>query len=182
MARWKLLEAHYLRVEGTKWEYSEVDRITGRPKRTQFDVPLLINPNDEGDLKSYGQNDPDGNLALIVGHGTKGPHGRDILWFEKDGSPGRPTPNMIPLDDEAKEISEKSERGWKDPGSQGAPTYAENMIDGFIAKMSELQVSAQAAPKNDGITEVLATMTAMMAKQTEILAQLAAPQAKRKVA
>ena len=44
MARWKLTEAHYLKVPGTAWEYNSIDRRTGRPKREVFSGPLQLDP------------------------------------------------------------------------------------------------------------------------------------------
>src|ERR1017187_580847 len=49
MARWRLAAPHYLNVEGTSWEYKEVDRTSGRQKRTIFPVPLHLDPDNPGD-------------------------------------------------------------------------------------------------------------------------------------
>lgn len=184
MARYRLIEPHYLRVKGTKWEYSEVDRITGRPKRTQFDVPLYINPNYEEDLKAFGQPDERGEVIIVVSDGIDA-RGKDVIFTEKDGSPGRPTPGMIPLDEEAHVIYETCKTRWKDPGSEGGPSYADNLLDNFIQQMSNLQAAAVSAPSATGFEEMMATMTLMMKQQTELMAQLVKVQTdmpKRKVA
>lgn len=177
MARWQLREPHYIRVDGTKWEYNEVDRITGRPKRTQFDVPLYINPEDEGDVKAFGQ----GEAGIVVCNGHN-PGPRDVIFHEKDGSPGLPTPGMFPLDDEAREISGQFSKKWDAP-QEGQPSYVQNLEEKLLMQMAELQAGVKSAAPAEGLQEMLATMTQMMAKQTEILAQLAArPIERRKVA
>jgi hypothetical protein len=184
MARWRLTEPHYLYIDGTKWEYSEVDRITGRPKRTQFDVPLYLNLNYEDDLKSFGQGEgPVDRWDIIVCDGNN-PHPKDLIFHEKDGSPGRPTPGMEPLDEEARELSAKLNRTLDTPTVEGQ-SYSQKLEMLFIDQMGQLKAGMQQAPQAEGISELMTSMAAMMKQQTEILAQLAARSvepAKRKVA
>ena len=96
MARWKLIEAHYLNVPGTTWEAKEVDRSTGRQVKKVFNVPLYLDPKDEADWNYRREQDPDlqdgGIIVCLAGKGRP----RDIV-FEGD-----PTPCMIPLDDEGR--------------------------------------------------------------------------------
>lgn len=184
MARWRLTEPHYLRVPGTKWEYNEVDRITGRPKRTQFDVPQLLDPRVEDDLRAFGQGTGDVSLwDIIVTDKADDDHPKDILFIEKDGSPGRPTPGMLPIDDDAKAISGKYAKVWDAP-QEDMPSYSQRLEERFISQMAELQANTKAAPQAEGMGDFMKAMTEMMAKQTEILAQIAkAPPAQtRKVA
>ena len=169
MARWKLTEPHYLKVDGTKWEYSEVDRITGRPKRTQFPVPLYLNLNFEDDIRSFGQ---DGDIIVSDGNNA---HPKDVIFL------GPPTPSMLPLDDEAREISARYANVWKTPTEDG-PTYSQTLHDDLIRQLAEASVNVKAAPAAEGMTEFMTTMAAMMKQQTEILAQLAKAPERRKVA
>lgn len=174
MARWKLTEAHYLRVPGTKWEYTEIDRITGRPKRTPFDVPLLLNPMDIGDLQVYGQPDPflgqNGDPIIVVTNNPN-PAGRDV-YFTSDVTPG-----MLPLDDEAKALTEEAAKGkWKpttgiDPEAQNT-SYTNKLLSGLIDQMTDVKLAAQAAPPAHGLDELLKTMTAMMQQNQQILTML----------
>lgn len=171
MARWKLTEAHYINVSGTLWEYTEVDRVTGRPKRTQFPVPLHIDPFNLDDLKIYGQDDPNfgRNADPIIVVCNKNPKGRDILYE------GKPTPGMFPLDDEARAISEKVSKGaWiptagLDPESQNA-SYTSQILSGLVDKMTDMKASN--TPQIQGMAEFMQMMTQVMAKQTDILAQM----------
>ncbi len=94
MARWKLTEPHYLKVPGTKWEYTMQNRTTGKPQRKVFDVPLYLNPEDEGDWNV--REGYDGYIAVC--HEDKGLPS-DIAFI------GDPTPGMVPLDDEARELT-----------------------------------------------------------------------------
>lgn len=184
MARWRLIQPHYLRVPGTKWEYNEIDRITGRPKRTQFDVPQLLNPEDENDVRAFGQGPgPIETWSIIVSDGHN-PGEKDVIFLEKDGKPGLPTPGMVPIDAEAKEISARFEKKWDAPtGTDGELSYAQKLEETFIKKMAELQAGVAAAPAAPGQADMMQSMLQMMAKQTEILAQLAkSNETKRKVA
>lgn len=171
MARWKLTEPHYLAVEGTKWEYSEVDRITGRPKRTQFPVPLHLDPNVDSDWTH--RNDA-WSGDIIVSNGNN-PDPKDLIYT------GPVTPGMLPLDDEAREITAKTAKDkWK-PTADLSPeaqnqSYTNQLLSGFIDEMTNLRTTAVAAPAAEGMAEFMKAMTEMMAKQTEILAQLAAKQ------
>ena len=176
MARWKLTEAHYLSVPDTKWEYSEVDRRTGRPKRTQFPVPLLLDPKSLDDLKGYGQSDPDfpsnqpDDYIIVVAQGeTSNP--KDVIFA------GPPTPGMLPLDDEARAITAKHSHGkWSptaglDVESQNE-SYSNKLLSGLIDEMTSLKYAQQAAPAIPGMEDFMKVMAGMMQQQTAILTAL----------
>lgn len=170
MARWKLTEPHYLQVEGIKWEYSEVDRVTGRPKRTQFPVPLHLDPNIESDA-THRHDAWSWDICVSDGHNADP---KDLIYT------GPVTPGMLPLDDEAKAITAKAAKDkWcptagLDPESQNE-SYTNKLLSGFIDQMTLAQTSAQQAPQIAGLEEMLKSMTAIMAQQTQLLAALAAP-------
>lgn len=166
MARWKITEPHYLNVDGTKWEYSEVDRKTGRPKRTQFDVPLYINPKYEDDLKVFGQGDPEPEFRDIIVSNGNNAQPKDIIFR------GPPTPDMIPLDDEARELSEAMKTSWDAPAIEGL-NYSQRLELNFIGQMAAFKEQVQQAPQAEGLKDLMETMTSMMKQQTEILSKLA---------
>lgn len=179
MARWKLTEPHYLTVPGTEWEYNEVDRITGRPKRTKFQVPMYVNPNSGDDVLAWGQGEI--KEDIIVCYAGSEQNGKDIVFK------GDPTPGMKPLDDEAKEISARWEKKWNhqvtqgiDPESQNQ-SYTNSLLSGLIDQMTEARSSAQTAPAAPGMDKMLEGMMALMEKQTEILAGIAAQSAPRTI-
>lgn len=94
MARWRLTEAHYInaKLDGDKveWEYTEIDRTTGKQGRKRFVVQLYIEAE---------------TIVCLEGKGQRG----DITIE------GPPTPAMEPLDDEAEAISKEMEPQWRHP-------------------------------------------------------------------
>lgn len=144
MARWRLLNAHYIRVPGTQWEYKEQDLQSGEQNILKADVPRLLDPNNPKDCRS-----PEG---CVVAHAGKG-LGRDWI-FE-----GPPTMDMAPLDEEAQAITDQWEPRWKHPidslpttGSQSylpEPPRRDPEIDTLKAQVAELmsKLSEKEAPK-----------------------------------
>lgn len=163
MARWKLMVNHYLNVEGTKWEYQETDRVTGRPKRTQFPVPRYLDILDPADWTNKL-----GDTGEIIVSDGKGADPKDIIFT------GEPTPDMEPVDDDARRIS----AGFADQWRRGADemisgkNYADMIMDKLHDKMDDLTKVSQAPPKVqiEGLEEVMKmmaqTMQALAASQT----------------
>lgn len=166
MARWQLTEAHYLNVPDNLWEQQITDRATGRPVRKQFKVPLHLDPNIEGDWnhkEQLGNNIIDGKI--IVCHAGKGDP-KDIV-FE-----GPPTPGMLPLDDEAKQISSKF--SWTPTQGLDDRSQAESFQQQLLVKLSAQMDSVKAAqPEIPGMAELMKALAAMMSQQTAILGALA---------
>lgn len=157
------MASHYLNVEGTKWEYSEVDRRTGRPKRTQFPVPRLLDINDPTDWTDAPFKFEDGVINVSDG---KDNDPNDIIFS------GDPTPDMLPLDDAAKAISAKHIAKWNAP-KEGDRGFTENLLD-------ELTIKLQGAKSNatspvEGFTEILGAMQKMMEQNQQMLQLLAKP-------
>lgn len=166
MARWKLTEKHYLNVPGTRWEFQTIDRMTGRPVRKTFAVPLYLDPENEQDWNWKDQNGYDGGITIAyAGKGEP----RDII-FEGD-----PTPGMLPLDDEAKAISGKFT--WKptqglDEESQ-ANSFTAQLMSGLIDQMSEAQAKAAAPQPIPGMDKFMEVMTQMMQQNAQLIAAIA---------
>lgn len=168
MARWRLAAAHYLMTGDTKWEYSEVDRTTGRPKRVQFDVPRMLNPEDPSDWNYVYSKDGFGKPdtgEIIVAQGEHEP--RDIVFL------GDPTPDMVPLDDAAQAITDKHKSRWKHPIESLSGTYADEMMKDLSVQMEQARAQT-ATVQVDGMTEILTAMTAMMKQNQEMMAALVA--------
>lgn len=100
MARWRLTTQHYLNVPGTKWEYEETNRDTGKRFRKQFDVPTLISPDDP----EY----QDRNGDVIVAYEATAQRG-DVIFT------GPPTPDMEPIDEEASTLTAQWLPNWQHP-------------------------------------------------------------------
>ena len=102
MARWRLTTAHYLKVQGTEWEYQETSQMTGKIQRHRFPVPMMLDPKDASDW-NYRQDE------MIV-----------VCWEDK-GLPkdyvfeGNPTADMEPLDDEAQAVTDSLKQSWVHP-------------------------------------------------------------------
>ncbi len=168
MARWKLTEPHYLSVPSERWEHTTTDSRTGKPVRKMFRVPKHLDPRLEDDW-NVRINGMDGEIHVCY-EGKDDPKYPDrAIVFE-----GNPTPGMLPLDDEAREISEKFD--WTptqgiDEESQRHSFYAK-LGDTLIDQMTELKVAREAAP-NPVMDKFMETMLAMMSQNQQILAALA---------
>lgn len=119
MARWKLLEAHYLAVPGTEWEYKETNRETGRSARKVYEVPLYLDPKEPTDWTDRTEE------MVVVSNKFDPKHPRDIIFK------GPPTPNMEALDDEAQAISDKESKNWIHPIDSLNMTYSESRLSEF---------------------------------------------------
>ncbi len=168
MARWKLTEPHYLSVPSERWEHTTTDSRTGKPVRKMFRVPKHLDPRLEDDW-NVRINGMDGEIHVCY-EGKDDPRYPDrAIVFE-----GNPTPGMLPLDDEAKEISGKF--SWIptqgiDEESQRHSFYAK-LGDTLIDQMTELKVAREEA-SNPGMDKFMETMLAMMTQNQQILAALA---------
>lgn len=139
MARWKLLEAHYLSVPGTEWEYKETNRETGRMARKVYEVPLYLDPKDPADWNDRAEE------AIFVSNKYDPAHARDYVFV------GPPTPNMEAIDDEAKAISDAESSKWIHPIESLNMTYSESRLSEFeraIATMVANNMPEQKAPPN----------------------------------
>ena len=158
MAKWKQLGAHYLNVPGVEWEYNETDRVTGRPVRTRFPVPMYLDPKDPS-VWTIKHSPDEGDI--IVCHGV--PTGKEWQFT------GNPTPDMLPLDDEATAISAKFEPIWKHRPDEANPgAFTQSLIDQFQIKMAEIE-STPKQVEISGMGEMLTAMTQMMKQNQELL-------------
>lgn len=126
MARWKLTAPHYLNVPGTEWEYKESDRETGRSVRKVYHIPLHLNPDLSSDWNYRDQE------AIIVSSRVDPLCPRDIVFV------GPPTPDMEPLDDEARRISQEyvDSGRWKHPIESMNMTYSQSLLTEFEQKIA----------------------------------------------
>ena len=165
MARWRLTASHYINVEGTKWEFQDTDRMTGKVRRVQFDVPTLL---DIEDPTSWNQNivrNPRGEILggdIVVAHADGIHDAKDFIWK------GPPTPDMEPMDAEAEAISAKFLEGWKRPPEADGVKYGDILIQRFQEKFDKIG-SPTAPVQIEGITEVLAAMTALMRQNQDMM-------------
>lgn len=133
MARWRVTQKHYLHAkqygQPTEWAREETNRDTGRTFRKTMLVPLLIDPEDP-----FCQNRTTG-MCVVAREGTEQPG--DIVFF------GPPTPDMEPLDEEARKETDSFKHRWKSPFDDmpvaiGAD-FGESMLMFFQRQLTEAQ-------------------------------------------
>jgi hypothetical protein len=161
MARWRLIAPHYLQVPGTEWEYKEVDRKTGRPKTQKFAVPLLLDPSQPQDWTHQNGRDEGEINVCYEGKGDS----NDIVFI------GEPTPDMMPLDDEAKKISAGFAAKWKHPIESLPGAYSEHLLDDLQQQVADVQAKTSQT-QVDGMSELLTAMAAMMKQNQELIGAL----------
>lgn len=163
--RWRLTAPHYLNVPGTEWEYSEVDTRTGRPKRTRFHVPTFLDPSQPPSLDH-----PNGkNIEIIVCHGE--PTQQGDIQFD-----GPPTPDMVPLNEEAITISQELEKTtWKHPINSLSGTFGEHLERQFEAELVKVRQTASPQPMPE-VAQLLAAVTAMMQQNQQMMQMMMHPQ------
>lgn len=168
MARWRLINAHYLNVPDTTWEYAEADRTTGRNVKKTFIVPRYLDPADPIDQT------PRNSGEVIVCYENKGQR-HDHVFI------GEPTPEMEPLDEEAEAVTAKCRPKWQHP-IEGLPSngdYSQSLIATFERMMQQLPQAAQAPNISvkgislDDFTKLQEQMAALMAKNAELEATVA---------
>lgn len=169
MARWRLLEPHYLKVKGVTWEYQETDRASGRQIRKTFPVPQHFHPDIEVDWTE--REGPSGMGIVVVsdGHNAKP---SDVV-FEGD-----PTPGMLPIDDEAKEISARYDKKWKTPErlyDEAEGSYAARQMDQYVESQGKVNMLLAEASTREvpGMSDFMQVMANMMKQNQQILMALA---------
>lgn len=100
MARWELTDKHYIHgnwpgEDKNSWQFTETNMETGRVARKLFTVPAFL------------------EKGIIVSQGERHPREFEFL--------GPPTPEMLPLDDDAEAISAQHRSKWMAP-MDGFPT------------------------------------------------------------
>lgn len=165
MARWALRQKHYLKVEGTRWRYEETDRETGERNEQEFPVPRLLDPDSPRDCRTAGQ--------CVVAY--KGSEVRGDWVFT-----GPPTPDMEPLDDEAKALSAGWEPKWANPisdlPSQGG--FSDALLAGLEKQLTAAFANAGAMVQptslkgvsQEDFTKLQEQVAALMAENAEMKA------------
>lgn len=164
MARWKLTAPHYLKTEGVEWEYQELDRKTNRQVRRKFEVPVYLDPRDPGDWNNrWGSKDNEDGEVIVCYKGRG--EGRDYVFF------GNPTPDMVPIDDEAREISARFTTQWSfKPETDTPGDFSQSLVDKFQAEMAEIE---NKPVQIEGMAELVTAMAASQAQTTELIKSLA---------
>jgi hypothetical protein len=172
MARWKLACSHYLMtVKPAKWRYSHTDRLTGDLIEKEYIIPRLL---DVGDPKcwtdkfggvpvSRGGNDPDAMGEINVRQGQGEPN--DIEFI------GDPTPDMVPLDAEAEEISARFKEHWAYKPDGVEISNSQAIVDraNFVPEPTRIE----------GMAELTAAIGAMVQQNQAVMQALAEKERRR---
>lgn len=161
MARWRLLQPHYLNLDKAQhedinqWQYTEQDQGSKKNLRKTFYVPVLLDPKDTAYHNYPGE--------IIVATDTKG--GRNDYIFV-----GEPTPDMEPLDDDAEAITEGVRHKWKHPidslSAEGG--YAGGLEQQFMSQFTKLMEAARSANGGAPVTTAPATSEELAEAQKQI--------------
>lgn len=174
MARWRLSTSHYLNVENNEWEYNETDRSSGKQIRTRLKVPLQLDIDDPSCWNVTFRN-PRGEIfagEIIVAHRTGEEHKDDIIFV------GDPTPDMIPIDDEATALSKTFLKRWGAAPNEDI-SFGQRMIEASQEEMAKLK-SQENVVKVEGMAEIMKAMTEMLAQNQALMAQLVAVKTERR--
>lgn len=159
MARWKLMVAHYLNTPGEEWEYTENDRKTGRPKRTKFPVPRYLDPKDPSCWTNrWGSKDNEEGEVIVCWDG-KG-DSNDVVFA------GDPTPDMSPVDDEAREISATFEHRWAFKPENAEGDYSQSLVDRFQSELAEVVTKPIEVP---GLAELTGAIGELVKQNQKVL-------------
>lgn len=177
--RWKLMTSHYINTKDTEWEYKETSRSTGREARKKLAVSRYLDINDPGDWTnkfgsdggvSRGGQAPDGQGEIIVCHEGRGEK-HDIPFYNTDGSPGDPTPDMVPCDEEARTLSASFENHWRYKPDTAEVSFSQSMINSFEVEKANLETKPQEIVI-PGLNDLVLAMASMAQQNAEIMKSL----------
>lgn len=159
MARWKLMTGHYLNVPGNEWEYTETNQQTQRPQRMKLSVPKLLDPRDPDCWTRRWGSGITADGEIVVCHEGKGESGDQVFF-------GSPTPDMVPLDAEAEEISASFANAWRYKVDSGKD-YSQSMIDDLEAQMKNIKPAPMEVP---GLADLTAAIGQLVQQNQAALA------------
>lgn len=167
MARWRVTAKHYLLAkqfgEDTTWVREETNRDTGRAFRRTFAVPLYIDPEDPLCInRNLG-------FCVVATEGSEMPGDITLL------SPC--TPDMEPLDDDAKRITAEESKKWKDPINSLPISIGDDFGNQLLAMLTAQFNNVSNAPSvslKGASTNELDELKKILAAQQEQIAKLIA--------
>jgi hypothetical protein len=176
LARWKLATSHYLNtVKPVKWRYQETDRTSGENLEKEFIVPKFL---DISDPRCWTNRLVAG--ANVGGSASNiGAEGEIIVCTPGKGLPGDveflgdPTPDMIPMDEDAEAVSESFREHWSYKPDGAEPNYSQSIVD----RHGEVNTSAEV--KVAGLDQLVAAMDAQSRLMADMLANQTQPTARR---
>lgn len=138
--RWELMTDHYIDTDQKcEWEHNETDLQTGRALRKRYPVPTYLDK---------------GTIVCQAGKGQRG----DVTIL------GDPTPDMMPLDDEARDLSATFEGRWAYKPDTAEIPYSQSVNNTLADKFAPVEVK--------GLEELVVAVGAMAKQNQEVLSEL----------
>ena len=177
MARWKLMTGHYLNVPGTEWEYNETSRSSGKAQRVRFPVPAYLDPKDPSSwTERWGErsqfNDGQDGIVVVCQPGKGNPS--DVVFI------GDPTPDMVPIDEEAEAISASFKTHWAYKPESSEGNFSQALVDRFQTEMADLRSNVKPQQVEiPGLAELAAALSASVKQNEALIARLAEQPSRR---
>ncbi len=154
MARWKLTAKHYLHAlqygQPSEWQREEINVQSGRAFRKTYPVPMFIDPDDPHCINRHL------GYCVIATEGSDQPGDLIVSNF-------KPTPDMEPLDEEARQLSEVERPHWINPIDGLSPTMGEDFANQLLAALQQQMNKTQVG--STGSNAEVSNLSALVAAQ-----------------
>src|SRR5713226_7272223 len=161
MARWKLTAKHYLEAlqfgQPSEWQREEINVQTGRAFRKTYPVPMFIDPDDPFCINRTT------GFCVIAMEGSAQPGDLECKNF-------KPTPDMEPLDEEARQLSEVERPHWINPIDGLSPTMGEDFANQLLAALQQQMNKTQVG--STGSNAEVSNLSALVAAQQKQIESL----------
>ena len=159
MARWKLTAKHYLHAlqygQPSEWQREEINVQSGRAFRKTYPVPMFIDPDDPHCINRHL------GYCVIATEGSDQPGDLIVSNF-------KPTPDMEPLDEEARQLSEAERSHWINPIDGLSPTMGEDFANQLLAALQQQMNKTQSSGSLGSNAEVSNLSALVTAQQKQI--------------
>ena len=161
MARWKLTAKHYLEAlqfgQPSEWQREEINVQSGRAFRKTYPVPMFIDPDDPHCINRHL------GYCVIATEGSDQPGDLIVSNF-------KPTPDMEPLDEEARQLSEIERPHWINPIDGLSPTMGEDFANQLLAALQQQMNKTQVG--SIGSNAEVSNLSALVAAQQKQIESL----------
>jgi hypothetical protein len=172
MARWKLTAKHYLQAlqfgQPSEWQREEINVQTGRAFRKTYPVPMFIDPDDPFCINRHV------GYCVVATEGSDQPGDLIVSNF-------KPTPDMEPLDDEARQLSEAERPNWINPIDGLSPMMGEDFANQLLAALQQQMNKTSISPGQAGVNSEVSNLSTLVAAQQRQIDQLLAALSGRSV-
>jgi hypothetical protein len=166
MPRWKLTAKHYLQAlqfgQPSEWQREEINVQTGRAFRKTYPVPMFIDPDDPFCINRHV------GYCVVATEGSDQPGDLIVSNF-------KPTPDMEPLDEEARTMSEAERPNWINPIDGLSPMMGEDFANQLLAALQQqMNQTSGVSPSQLGVNSEVSNLSTLVAAQQRQIDQLLA--------